>query len=143
MGRKNDAHQTQPLSARQRRAERGVIVIFPRLYPRFDPTGQVLAVKSYTVAQMRKKKDLTNWEKLRNMKEEDIDYSDIPIPTDEMISKRFYLKDSDLFKKIETKKITIELNSEVLSAYQSLGDDWENIINLALLEYAESNRIIE
>ena len=105
--------------------------------------GKFMTIKTYTTAQMRNMKDLTNWEKLRNMKEEDIDYSDIPLPTDEMISKGFYLKDSDLFNKMETKKITIELNSKVLTAYQSLGADWENIINLALLEYAESHSLFK
>ena len=42
-----------------------------------------MAIVSYTSEELDKMKGLTDWEYLRNMKDEDIDCSDIPEWTDE------------------------------------------------------------
>jgi len=45
-----------------------------------------MAIKTYTTKQIRRLKDRTDWDYIRNMKDGDIDYSDIPEPTDEMFA---------------------------------------------------------
>jgi len=42
-----------------------------------------MAIVSYTWEELQKLPSLTDWERLRNMRDEDIDYSDIPPLTDE------------------------------------------------------------
>ncbi|MDR0829530.1 MAG: hypothetical protein LBN95_05395 [Prevotellaceae bacterium] len=42
-----------------------------------------MAIVSYTWEELEKMPSYTDWERLRNMKDEDIDYSDIPPLTDE------------------------------------------------------------
>jgi hypothetical protein len=37
-----------------------------------------MAIVSYTLEELKKMPDRTNWERLRNMRDEDIDYSDSP-----------------------------------------------------------------
>jgi len=45
-----------------------------------------MAIVRYTREEIEKMPSLTNWEKFKNMTDEDIDFSDIPEWTDEMLA---------------------------------------------------------
>ena len=97
-----------------------------------------MVIKTYTSAKMKKMKDKTDWNRLENITEDDIDYSDIPIPTDDMIAKAVRYKNGDLLKKLSKKQVVLSLDSDVITKYQSLGDNWQNVINDILLEASKN-----
>jgi len=45
-----------------------------------------MAIVSYTLEELKKIPSLTDWERLKNMTDDDIDYSDNPEWTDEMFA---------------------------------------------------------
>ena len=49
--------------------------------------GNIKRLVSYSSEEMKQLKSKTDWERVRNMKDEDIDFSDIPELTDEMASR--------------------------------------------------------
>jgi len=46
-----------------------------------------MAIVSYTLEELKKMPSLTDWERLKNMTDDDIDYSDNPEWTDEMFAR--------------------------------------------------------
>jgi uncharacterized protein (DUF4415 family) len=45
-----------------------------------------MAIVRYTLEEIKKMPDRTDWERIRKMTDEDIDYSDCPAMTDEMLA---------------------------------------------------------
>ena len=84
-------------------------------------------------AKASKKKLKTDWDKLENMSDQDIDYSDIP-PLDK-----------DFFKKSELRMpktkplISIRLDSDVLEWFKSQGAGYQTRINAVLRMYMEAH----
>jgi uncharacterized protein (DUF4415 family) len=80
-----------------------------------------------------KKKSNTDWDKLYNMSDTDIDYSDIP-PLD-----------SEFFKKGELRMpktkplISIRLDSDVLEWFKSQGAGYQTRMNAVLRMYMEAH----
>ena len=99
-------------------------------------------IVSYTAEEMDKLESKTDWERVNNMTDDDIIFDeDSPELTDEMAAKGKLYTNGEYWNELNKKNITLKLDSKVISAYQSLGTDWENIINLALLEYAEAKSL--
>lgn len=84
-------------------------------------------------AKPSKKKSKTDWDKLKNMSDTDIDYSDIP-PLD-----------SEFFKKGKLRMpktkplISIRLDSDVLEWFKSQGTGYQTRMNAVLRMYMEAH----
>jgi len=79
---------------------------------------------------MKKLKNESDLTKVRNMKEEDIDYSEIPMFSEELIPSLKVYKNGKLVKQ---KAVKIPIDSEIINFFKSLGDDWQEQINNTLL----------
>ncbi len=84
-------------------------------------------------AKASKEKLTTNWDKLKKMSEQDIDYSDIP-PLD-----------GDFFKKGKLRMpktkplISIRLDSDILEWFKSQGTGYQTRMNAVLRMYMEAH----
>jgi uncharacterized protein (DUF4415 family) len=76
----------------------------------------------------------TNWERLKTISDEEIDASDIP-PLDES-----FFADAGL--RIPKGKVSVLLNvdEEIADWYKKQGSDFQNLVNTALRDYAETHR---
>ena len=79
-----------------------------------------------------KKVSKTNWDKVKAMKDAEIDYSDIP----EL--------DKDFFKKAviwpgTKKQITLRLDPDVLDFFKKQGRGYQSMINKILRKYVEAH----
>lgn len=72
--------------------------------------------------------------KIKNIKDDDIDFSDIPEITDEFIKKE---KKNQQIKK---DRIFIKLDHDVLDFFKNNGKNIEIFINSALRDYIENNK---
>ena len=68
-------------------------------------------------------------EKLKNMKDEDIDYSDIPATDEE------FWKDAEIFHPRKKQQLSIRLDPEVLDWFKSQGRGYQTKINEVLKSY--------
>ena len=73
----------------------------------------------------------TNWDKVDNLKDEDIDYSDNPEVTDEM----FQLMQ---FREPEKKGIYIKLDNDVIEFFKKTNKHYQVTINKVLKAYKQS-----
>jgi len=85
-------------------------------------------------AQDLKKPSGTNWERVNEMTDEEIDTSDIP-PLDEAFFAGARLRMPG--KKVS---ITLDVDADVLEWFRAQGEDFQNRINAALKIYAEAHR---
>ncbi len=79
------------------------------------------------------KQSKTDWNRLDKMKDEDIDYSDIPV------------LDKDFFKNAEVRlpskqSVTIRLDSDVLTWFQKQGKGYQSRINKLLRIYMDAHQ---
>jgi uncharacterized protein (DUF4415 family) len=81
-----------------------------------------------------KKPSETNWTQIDEMKDEEIDTSDIP-PLDE----RFFA-DAKLRMPKKRVSVTVSVDSEVLEWFKAQGEEFQNRINAALRIYAEAHK---
>ena len=91
---------------------------------------------------MKKKHSLekseTDWERLRNMKDEDIDYSDIPRTTPEMWAKGVLRKN---FKPLPRKRqLTLRIDDDVINFFKEQGRGYQTKINQLLRAYMEAHK---
>jgi len=79
-----------------------------------------MAIVRYTREEIEKMPSLTDWEKLKNMTDDDIDISDIPEWTDEM----FANATRGGVPLEHPKRVSIYLRPSLLERYRSTGKDW-------------------
>ena len=79
-----------------------------------------MAIVRYTSEELDKMTGQTDWEYLRNMTEDDIDFSDIPEWTDEM----FANATRGGVPLEQPQKVSIYLRPSLLERYRSTGKDW-------------------
>ena len=80
----------------------------------------------------------TDWERLRNMKDEDIDFSDIPRLTPEMFANAVVRKG---FKPIPQKKqLTLRIDHDVIEFFRTQGQGYQTKINQLLRAYMEAHQ---
>jgi len=75
------------------------------------------------------------WQRLKDLRDEDIDYSDIP-PQGGTGWRRV----SELVPEENKQQITLRLDAEVLAFFKSTGRRYQSRINAALREYMNSHR---
>jgi len=97
-----------------------------------------MAIKSYTEKQIKQLKDRTDWEYLRNMKDEDIDDSDMPELTDKMLANGTFYSNG---KPVNKTEVNLKLDSEVLNYFKKMGSDWEYRINEVLSQVVKTNSV--
>ena len=78
-----------------------------------------MAIVRYTSEELDKMPDLTDWEYLRNMKDEDIDCSDIPEWTEEDFARATR---PGLIE--QPKRVSVYLRPSLLARYQNTGKGW-------------------
>ncbi len=80
----------------------------------------------------------TDWERLRNMKDEDIDFSDIPKITPEMF------KNAVVRKGLKTvsanSQETLAVDGDVIEFFKAQGRDYQTKINQLLRAYMEAQQ---
>lgn len=81
-----------------------------------------------------KKPSETNWARVSEMTDEDIDTSDIP-PLDEA-----FFADARLRVPERLVSVTLDVDAEVLEWFKAQGEDFRNRINAALKIYAEAHK---
>ena len=84
------------------------------------------------------KKSETDWERLRNMKDEDIDLSDSPEATPEMFARAVVRKN---FKTIPSNSQEIlAVDRDVIEFFKTQGLDYQTKINQLLRAYMEAQQ---
>jgi uncharacterized protein (DUF4415 family) len=81
-----------------------------------------------------KKPSETDWTRIDEMKDEEIDTSDIP-PLDE----RFFAN-ARLRMPKDRVSVTVSVDSDVLEWFKAQGEEFQNRINAALRIYAEAHK---
>ncbi|GHT58708.1 hypothetical protein FACS18945_4760 [Bacteroidia bacterium] len=100
-----------------------------------------MAIVSYTWEELEKMPSLTDWERLRNMKDEDIDLTDPDNPewTDEELARaiRPGKPFAEFAKKEEPKPVilSLKLTPNVLSAYRKMGRNWKTRLKTNVEQY--------
>ena len=84
-------------------------------------------------ATYTKKRSRTNWARIDRMKDEKIDYSDIP-PLDA----RFFAE--AVFWPGNKKQITLRLDPDVLAFFRRQGKGYQSTINAVLRRYVEAQK---
>lgn len=84
------------------------------------------------------KKSETDWERIKNMKDEDIDLSDCPEVTPEMFAKAVVYKN---FKAIPRKsQLTLRIDQDVIDFFKAQGRGYQTKINQLLRAYMEAHQ---
>ena len=84
------------------------------------------------------RKSETDWERVRNMKDEDIDFSDIPRLTPEMFANAVVRKN---FKPVPHKQqITLRIDKDVVEFFRKQGRGYQTKINQLLRAYMEAHK---
>jgi len=82
-----------------------------------------MAIVSYTKEEIKKMSSQTDWNLLRNMQDEDIDYSDIPETSDEMFT-HAVRGNIDVEMPV---KVTILISPTLLNGFRRrTGKDWRS-----------------
>ena len=107
----------------------------------------------YTVDELRSMPSLTDWDRIRNMKDEDIDFSDLPELTDEQLATATHIKyfeneiDYDKMphtlqrsvnkptKQENLKKVMIRLDNNTLTKLKTLGRGWSSKVRTVIQDW--------
>ncbi|HVE57469.1 MAG TPA: BrnA antitoxin family protein [Pyrinomonadaceae bacterium] len=81
-----------------------------------------------------KKDSETNWERLKTISDEEIDSSDIP-PLDEQ-----FFAEANLRVPQGKVPVLVNVDEEIADWYKNQGGNFQNLVNAALRDYAESHR---
>lgn len=86
----------------------------------------------------KSKTSQTDWKRIDAMKDEDIDFSDIPEITPEMFARGVRLRN---FKVIPRKKqLTLRVDSDVVDWYKNQGPGYQTRINSLLRAYMKEHQ---
>jgi uncharacterized protein (DUF4415 family) len=77
-----------------------------------------------------KRRSKTDWDRIKTMKDEDIDYTDIPA-----LDKKFFA-DAIIWKP-RKKQMTIRIDSDVYDFFKKLGSKYQTRMNAVLRRYME------
>ena len=101
-----------------------------------------MAMVSYTIEEMRERAKKVDFEIIKNLKDEDIVYDeDSPEITSEMMERAVLYSYGKPFESGVKIPVSINVDKNIINFFKSMGEDWENKINAALLEYANKKLI--
>ena len=84
------------------------------------------------------RKSETDLKRLREMKDEDIDFSDIPAVTPEMFARGIVRR--GLKPVVRKKQLTLRMDSDVIEWFRRQGEGYQTRINALLRAYMEEHR---
>jgi len=80
----------------------------------------------------------TDWERVRNMRDDDIDFSDLPEVTPEMFANAIVRKG---FKPLPSKQqITLRIDHDVITFFREQGQGYQTKINQLLRAYMDAHK---
>jgi len=80
----------------------------------------------------------TDWERVRNMRDEDIEFSDLPELTPEMFANAIVRKG---FKPLPNKQqITLRIDQDVITFFREQGQGYQTKINQLLRAYMDAHK---
>ena len=79
-------------------------------------------------------KGKTDWEAIRNIKDEDIDFSDIP-----EMGKEFW-KDAKIIRKAKKRNLTVRYDEEVIQWFKNQGKGYQTLMNDVLKTYVQHQK---
>lgn len=85
-------------------------------------------------------KSSTDWTRINAMKDEDIDFSDIPRVTPAMFAKGVVRK--GLKPVVRKQQITLRIDSDVIAWFKQQGRGYQTQINELLREYVKANKTV-
>lgn len=91
-----------------------------------------MAIVQYTAKHLKRMKSKTDWQKIKNMKDEDIDLSDIPEITDAQIALA-----SRRGKPLKT-AISIRIPAETAFQLRNSGKGWQTKLSAKIAQWAKS-----
>jgi uncharacterized protein (DUF4415 family) len=95
--------------------------------------------QSNTLKQSDNKKSMTNWKRIRAMRDEEIDLSDSPEATPEEFA-RAIVKRGGVIVKNEKEQISIRLDKDMLEWFRARGKGYQREINALLRAYMEAHQ---
>jgi len=104
--------------------------------------GKTMAIVSYTIKEMRERAKKVDLEYIKNLKDEDIVYDeDSPEITAEMMERAVFYRYGKPVESGIKIPVSINVDNNLINFFKSMGENWENNINMALLEYAHSKSL--
>ena len=104
-----------------------------------------MAIVKYSLEELKNFKGETDWERVKNMTEDEIDYSDIPMFTDDLLPSRKVYHNGELIKQLEKqsekKSVEVPLDFDIVAFFKSMGDDWQERINDALAHVVKMKKV--
>lgn len=96
-----------------------------------------MSVKRITVKDFSKlKKGKTNWARLRHMKDDEVDFSDIPELTDEELAQMVWT-----VRRSDTKvTISMRVDPDVLDWYKRLGRGYQSRMHMVLRAFMQARQ---
>jgi uncharacterized protein (DUF4415 family) len=85
------------------------------------------------------RKSQTDWERIDNLKDDEIDFSDNPEITPEMFAKSIVRK--GLEPVARKSQVTLRIDDDVLTWFKKQGTGYQTRINLLLKAYKEAHQI--
>lgn len=83
-------------------------------------------------------KSETDWKRIKTMKDEEIDFSDIPKVTPEMFARGILRK--NLKPVIRKSQLTLRIDQDVIEFFKSQGRGYQTQINQLLRAYMEAHK---
>ena len=84
------------------------------------------------------RKSETDWNRVSSMKDEDIDFSDLPEATPEMFARGIIRR--GLKPVVRKKQLTLRMDSDVIEWFKKQGRGYQTKINSLLRAYMEEHR---
>ncbi len=97
--------------------------------------------RTYTTTQLKKMKSKTDWNRVRNMSDADIDYSDSPDVT-ELIAKGQVRMVGRPKKEVTKRSVNLRLDPDVVDAFKKTGSGWQTRINNSLREWLNMRSLL-
>jgi len=94
-----------------------------------------MPIVRYTIKQLKKMKSLTDWDKLRNMKDEDIDLTDPDAPelTDEQIS--LATRRGRPLQEVKKQAVSLRLPAVAVKKLRASGKGWQTRLSAKISQW--------
>ena len=83
-----------------------------------------MAIVRYTSEELKKVKSMTDWNRVRNLKDEDIDFSDSP-DVSQLLANGMIRKVKRHRNKEDTESLTLNVPVGIIAKLRSTGKDWQ------------------
>ena len=101
-----------------------------------------MKIKRYADVQVKKITDLTDWPHIKKMSDSDIDFSDVPMATPEMLAKAIQVKRGRPLKENKKKQLNLRIDSDIVDFFQKTGAGWQTRMNDSLRQVIELQRTV-